>query len=291
MICNQGRGKMGTRTKFLDQQGFNVPLRFRWSRFLKDSYTRRKFCKILADRDADEVAKQWAGLGVDAVLLAEVSKIIQEWCEWPSALFLPQDRCSEIIWERYPDLTFAEVSMEIEYLIPGLDDEIWSEAESLSFGELMQFLQKEFCRAGDSDIKLLVPDAVAVSKLVRRFPSLQSNYLKKTYSGFLFVRDEEKVKTYWDRAEIDFDAAMSISKIVEEIYHWPNCRFVPDDMCSVVFRDEKMKLRPAEIIKYIEQKTEFSVLSDLQAGIESISYGEFITSCSEISGSTRLSGS
>lgn len=106
---------------------------------IKSFYIRKKASKILLGRDSKMVKAAWIRANIDIDLAAKVSKIIAEWCEWPNALFVPNDRCSILFQEVSFDLTFYEATRQIEEeIVPNLHQSVWDKLDSISYGELME---------------------------------------------------------------------------------------------------------------------------------------------------------
>jgi hypothetical protein len=108
-----------------------------------NSYVRRKGSEILMDRDHETVEAVWIKVNMDFELVTKVSRIIAEWCEWPNNLFMPDDKCSILFQDIGCDLTIVEVMRQIEEeIVPNLNQNVWSKLGSISYGELIGYIQK-----------------------------------------------------------------------------------------------------------------------------------------------------
>ena len=114
---------------------------------IKSFYIRKKASKILLGRDSEMIENAWARTNIDIDLTAKVSKIIADWCEWPNALFAPNDRCSILFQDISCDLTTVEVMRQIEEeIVPNLHQNVWDKLDSISYGELMKFIQTDLVK-------------------------------------------------------------------------------------------------------------------------------------------------
>ncbi len=68
--------------------------------------------------------------------------------------------------------------------------------------------------------------------------------------------------------------ACIVSPIIQEYGEWPNCFFVPDDPCALLFWDTSMELRSAEALYRIHGILEMP--ADVTEYNDRTTYGEFI---------------
>lgn len=115
---------------------------------IKSSYIRKKSRKkaseILLGRKPEIVESIWNRTNIDVNLIAKVSKIIMEECNWPNALYIPEDRCSVLFSDVGYSMNSVEASLSIEQdIAPNMNKDIWAELNSMSYGELLKRLQAE----------------------------------------------------------------------------------------------------------------------------------------------------
>ena len=238
---------------------------------------RKKASKILLGRDSEMIEDAWARTNIDIDLIAKVSKIISEECDWPNALFLPDDRCSILFSDVGLGMNSSDATIGIENeVVPDVDEDIWSELMSMSYGEFLDRLQTELIRVKNSDFKILAPGAFVVPRVDRLFPRYKNAYLKTSYSRFLIGRDPKRVEAVWIDKNINIGLVARTSEIIMKECQWPNALFVPDDKCSIIFRNKKMKLDKTNLAMHITDSICPHIDPSIWYGIESISYGEFM---------------
>jgi hypothetical protein len=256
------------------------------------SYMRRKASRILSSRGIEAAEVAWIQKQVDHDLLAKVSQIIAEQCEWPNPRFVPEDRCSVILQGKsLVDASRAEAMTQIEEeVIPGLDQGIWSGIDLISYGELVERLQGELRRIRGSDLKVLAPDAFVIPWLMRHFSSYRNAYRKRRYSGFLFVRDHGRVEAAWIARNLDPNLVRRISTIVMRECQWPTPLFVPEDRGSIVFTGQYMQPNAVNVVMRLEEELRQSVGLGLWSEMDAMSYGEFVDRIRTVLTGNRMSG-
>jgi len=107
-----------------------------------NSYIKKKGSKILLGRDSEMIKAAWIRINIDVDLAKKVSKIIAHWCEWPNALFVPDDKCSILFQDINYDSTTIGAMMQIEdEIVPNLNLSVWSKTVSMSYGELIRCIE------------------------------------------------------------------------------------------------------------------------------------------------------
>jgi hypothetical protein len=103
---------------------------------------RKRVAEILLLRNPADVQAAWNSTSVDIDLAAKVSGIIAEWCEWPNALFVPDDECAYLFLDVEYDLSIVGAKRQIEKdIVPNLNQDVWSKLDSLSYGEFIGHIQ------------------------------------------------------------------------------------------------------------------------------------------------------
>ena len=111
--------------------------------WMTNRHLRKKASEILLGRDFEMVKTSWMKASLDFDLATRVSEIIAKWCEWPNALFLPDDTCAILFQDVDYDLTSVEAMRQIEEEIaPHMDQSVWSGLCSMSYRELINRLQR-----------------------------------------------------------------------------------------------------------------------------------------------------
>lgn len=109
---------------------------------------------------------------------------------------------------------------------------------------------------------------------------VRSNYLrrkaKSMASETLLARSAEAVKAVWAGTNVDNDLVATVSQIVAGECEWPNCLFVPDDKCSVIFCDVGRSMNTAEATLSIEQRLGVKLSDDIWSELLATSYGELM---------------
>ena len=105
---------------------------------------RKRISEILQLRNPADVHAAWNSASVDANLAAKVSRIIAEWCEWPNALFVPDDECGYLFRDMGTDLNSVDAMIQIEAdIVPNLNQDVWSGLNTMSYGELIGHIQAQ----------------------------------------------------------------------------------------------------------------------------------------------------
>lgn len=106
-------------------------------------YVREKGSEILTGRNPETVKAAWIKQNIDFELVTKVSRIIAKWSEWPNNLFVPDDKCSILFQETDTEMTMVETFLQIEKEIVPLNPRALSNFGSMSYGELIRYIQTE----------------------------------------------------------------------------------------------------------------------------------------------------
>ena len=75
--------------------------------------------------------------------------------------------------------------------------------------------------------------------------------------------------------EVDrFHILCFLLPIVKEYGRWPNCYFMPDDPCEILFFDPTSELLAAEAVCKIHE--ELSLPADMLDDLDALTYGELV---------------
>lgn len=104
----------------------------------------RELCAQLRARTV-ECLEEWGAEPRRKALAKDVSRILSAQLGWPSTLFLPRDPFEVLCWDHsahtIDDLRVESALLAIEKQVgTRLEDEFWTEARSLSFGDVVDRL-------------------------------------------------------------------------------------------------------------------------------------------------------
>ena len=99
---------------FLSWDEVAVPFWVKSIPFLKWDRAKKEFDRILCRRVQHDVDVAWLATSIDRELVFQVSSIIADNCNWPNAMFLPNDQCAVIFWDGAVDTTGITAAMRIE---------------------------------------------------------------------------------------------------------------------------------------------------------------------------------
>lgn len=87
--------------------------------YYKWDVAKRKFDRILLQRELGSVAKEWCDTSVRYEDVEDIFKLIAGRCEWPNALFRPCDDCAVVFWDH-------GVEMEGTFTLRQLENDLGS---------------------------------------------------------------------------------------------------------------------------------------------------------------------
>jgi len=99
----------------LDFDSIHYPAWVQFMPFIKRSYSKFVFNKILDARTEIDVARQWSECHLRYEHVLRLSNIIADQCFWRNSLFIPSDSCDVVFWESVdmgPAHALAEMSLE-----------------------------------------------------------------------------------------------------------------------------------------------------------------------------------